>query len=475
MSTEQDRHERVYQMQDRDENRLIKAICSPHINKGYMRSLQYLLYDIDCVHLMMVCKDLYFEEYSLTSLEYNAYNVHKQSFILHNLKNKRPVPIVKRILLESTYCSENEWYNYIISKCTHISCAPFPLSSSVKVINYAKNLVVINFHHQPTLSNQYLHLLINVLSENQALQTLSITKCYSYGELSESTWNEFCHVMCTHSSLINLNLHGNDLGSMNFFHISLADIFLDQAGLPECKIQKLDLSSNNLGGFDQESAAQRICHLLRVSTHLVALSLSHNHRLNMELITSSLQTNKNLKTLSLACCNFKRGGMIALSNMLKVNTSIVALEVSFWDYESSDDDIVELFSALNVNHTLEVLDVQDNSIGDAGALALVRALKVNRTLKFVNLGGIQMNANALISLAKSIYENRFTSRGISLYKVCYTHLDYSVVDAFRIHPNIKVEYSQYNNVLKVETHGEKELLRTVFLYGFWTSVRQIKI
>lgn len=38
---------------------------------------------------------------------------------------------------------------------------------------------------------------------------------------------------------------------------------------------------------------------------------------------------------------------------------------------------------LNVNTTLQVLDLQSNEIGDSGVVALAEALKNNRTLKIV--------------------------------------------------------------------------------------------
>ena len=69
---------------------LVKAICSPHINTGYMQSLQHLLDDIDCIQLIQTCKILYNDEYKRVSLQHTKYYCSQQLMVWRNLKNGRP-------------------------------------------------------------------------------------------------------------------------------------------------------------------------------------------------------------------------------------------------------------------------------------------------------------------------------------------------------------------------------------------------
>ena len=75
---------------------LVKSICSPHINTGYMQSLQHLLDDVDSVQLMKTCKILYNEEYKRLSLEHAVYDTRQQYSVWVNLANGCPAPCAEK-------------------------------------------------------------------------------------------------------------------------------------------------------------------------------------------------------------------------------------------------------------------------------------------------------------------------------------------------------------------------------------------
>lgn len=70
----------------------------------------------------------------------------------------------------------------------------------------------------------------------------------------------------------------------------------------------------------------------------------------------------------------------------------------------NDSDCIEwLAPGIRNNHTIQVLNVNNNRIGDAGTMAIAEALKTNTTLEILNLGGNNISdagAGAMISASQ---------------------------------------------------------------------------
>ena len=65
-----------------------------------------------------------------------------------------------------------------------------------------------------------------------------------------------------------------------------------------------------------------------------------------------------------------------------------------------------LFSSLEVNQTLEKLDIQGNSFGTKSLRVLGEALKVNTTLKWLDLGNNKFGDSGLTELIPGLAQNK---------------------------------------------------------------------
>ncbi|KAJ3381588.1 hypothetical protein HDU84_004992 [Entophlyctis sp. JEL0112] len=73
----------------------------------------------------------------------------------------------------------------------------------------------------------------------------------------------------------------------------------------------------------------------------------------------------------------------------------------------SSDDLIAVAQALEVNHTLESLDIEGNDLGTRAMLALADAVRANRTLRELNVGAPAraVRASAERAFAKAVCEN----------------------------------------------------------------------
>ncbi|KAI8595623.1 hypothetical protein EDD21DRAFT_420478, partial [Dissophora ornata] len=112
---------------------------------------------------------------------------------------------------------------------------------------------------------------------------------------------------------------------------------------------------------------------------------SHLHKLSIEMTLSligvndfrvlvkSLKTNNPLTTLNLENNSIGNEGALALSEALKINTTLTTLDLG--GNSIGRKGALALSEALKINTTLATLNLEFNSIGYEGALALSEALK----------------------------------------------------------------------------------------------------
>ena len=102
-------------------------------------------------------------------------------------------------------------------------------------------------------------------------------------------------------------------------------------------------------------------------------------------LVNGLKTNHKVKHLDLRGNNIRSDGSTALSQMLKLNSTLESLSLE-WNcigiWETGTQAIAD---ALANNHTLQEIDLRNNKIGPQGIQSLALALKHNTTLKRLDL------------------------------------------------------------------------------------------
>ncbi|KAL0251524.1 hypothetical protein GEMRC1_000737 [Eukaryota sp. GEM-RC1] len=122
-------------------------------------------------------------------------------------------------------------------------------------------------------------------------------------------------------------------------------------------------------------------------------------------------TKLNLEDISIGDAGAK-----SLAEALKVNTTLVELDVK--GNGILDEGAIALAEALKVNSTLIEMDLGWNSIGNEGAFALAEALHLNSTISVLNLFDNAICDEGAIALTQSL---RVNSSITELY-LWYNHL-----------------------------------------------------
>ncbi|KAL0238597.1 hypothetical protein GEMRC1_013070 [Eukaryota sp. GEM-RC1] len=96
-------------------------------------------------------------------------------------------------------------------------------------------------------------------------------------------------------------------------------------------------------------------------------------------------------------------GAIALAEALKVNSTVT--QINLVVNSIGTEGAIALADALKVNSTVTRIDLGSNSIGTEGAIALAEALKVNSTVTRIDLGENSIGTKGAIALADALKVN----------------------------------------------------------------------
>jgi Leucine Rich repeat len=147
------------------------------------------------------------------------------------------------------------------------------------------------------------------------------------------------------------------------------------------------LTSANLGSYKKYSfTAQALAEVLRVNTSLKSLVFKGNTMTCPRLLLESLAVNTVLTCLDLSQCDITLTvtDTIVLKEALLANASLVSLNLNENNIDAAG--ALALSQALVVNSTLTCLSLYRNTdIGQNGAAALMSALRTNTTLTSINL------------------------------------------------------------------------------------------
>ena len=136
-------------------------------------------------------------------------------------------------------------------------------------------------------------------------------------------------------------------------------------------------------------------------SQLTVLKLDHNEfgTEGLEQLSKGLSRSPTLTTLSLSYCNIDEKGVPFLHRIL----AFIKTDLKFLDLQGNylkNEGVTDLFKALEVNNTLEEINLADNQFGeDPGVLDAIS--KVFQTNK--NLGAYDFNYNAIYDEGKGIF------------------------------------------------------------------------
>ena len=214
--------------------------------------------------------------------------------------------------------------------------------------------------------------------------------------------------------LQNIGLYGNDVSEVG-------GETLGKALIQNSTLRSLDLGSNNLGAKGTEALAKA----LTQNSTLQSLSLSGNNLglKGVEVLATALKDNRSLQSLKVSknkdsiskpqipYINMLRDTHFFPNNYAKLHLEYrIEAEISY--IKSHDPSLkvgdigsAALAKALEINSSLQVLEIRDNEIGEIGAIALAKALETNSSLQALDMGDNAIGDTGAIALAKALEKN----------------------------------------------------------------------
>ena len=158
-------------------------------------------------------------------------------------------------------------------------------------------------------------------------------------------------------------------------------------------LRSLCLSDCNV----QPKGVEAIGKSLSQNTSLLKLDLSRNKgvtRYGSVCLANGLCTNYGLQTLNCAGCSMGMAGATAMANMLRLNTTLLDLNMS-GNPTDQEGSAIQCYGALAIalslreNSTLKALRLAASGIESVGATYIAHALVVNTTLETLDLEGVR--------------------------------------------------------------------------------------
>ena len=107
---------------------------------------------------------------------------------------------------------------------------------------------------------------------------------------------------------------------------------------------------------------------------------------NVLHLASVLRVNTRLKELDISYCSIQSSDSVHLAKVLEENTTTQLQTLWLWGNPIGSEGVVAFAGMLKKNHCLKRLDLcDDDSVGVDGALELIESLKHNTTLEKLKL------------------------------------------------------------------------------------------
>ncbi|XP_059819166.1 NACHT, LRR and PYD domains-containing protein 3-like [Hypanus sabinus] len=240
-----------------------------------------------------------------------------------------------------------------------------------------------------------------IRSQEGKLQNLELER----NNLTHKCCEALAFILSNNSMLRNVNLCDNHLGDKG---ICLLSTVLKQ---PQCRIQKLNLSNNNLS----DGSWEELVPVLLINQTLQELNVSNNRvgEAGLKILSAALKDSRcKLQKLGLTSNSLSQKNYKELASAIRINHMLTHLDLSSNVIQDAGINVLsvalmdpscsiqslritntkltstcceKLATVLVTNQTLRELDLGMNKLGDSGAHALSTALK-NPHCKLENLG-----------------------------------------------------------------------------------------
>ncbi|TEA09913.1 hypothetical protein DBR06_SOUSAS12110025 [Sousa chinensis] len=204
----------------------------------------------------------------------------------------------------------------------------------------------------------------------------------------------FAAMLQINSSLEKLDLGDCDLGMQSV--IAFATVLTQNQ-----TIKGLNLNRPVLYG-EQEESTVHLGHMLKENQCLVELHLCKHDIKNcgMKQLCDALYLNRSLRYLD--------DGMVCLADVLKKNTTLEVIDLSFNRIENAGANYLSDTLASH-NRTLKALSVVSNNIKGEGLVALSQSMKTNPTLSNIYLWGNKFDEATCVAYSDLIHMGRLKS------------------------------------------------------------------
>ena len=285
-------------------------------------------------------------------------------------------------------------------KCTFTTTATRSLAQFISkstTLQYLK-LCIANFEDVDTFTKG--------MSDNTALPLKSLEidcKC----TFTTTTTRSLAHFITRSTTLQYLRLCSVTFSAQNL--IELAEAIHHSSSLQEKKLEELlfhvecseDVASLKHMFNDHPDMQDSIDWNKLTEIHK---SITENNAMEASVLTLALEHIVRVTILYWSSNDsISDAGAVALAQALHHNSTLKELHLS--NNSISDAGVVALAQALHHNSTLKELYLYNNSISDAGAVALAQALHHNSTLKRLDLCNNSISDTGAVALAQALHHN----------------------------------------------------------------------
>ena len=241
-------------------------------------------------------------------------------------------------------------------------------------------------------------------------------------------------------------------------------------GVYSAIIRNCSANSLTLCGDDGiEDYVNEIKEALQTNTKLISSTLCNISNHGVISIAEAIQVNTTLQNLDISNNNISDAGAAAISDSLKRNSSLVKLNMSKNNITS--EGAKKISEAIQVNTTLQNLDISSNNISDAGAAAISDSLS---SLTKLNMSKNNITSEGAKKIAEAIQINP-TLQNINLSKNCISieGLLY-FMQAVKNNCTLQVVNITHNNVTRSEFTSIKQCIENlqhqIQIYASWNEI-----
>ena len=195
-------------------------------------------------------------------------------------------------------------------------------------------------------------------------------------------------------------------------------------------LEYVDLSNNNSSPWGVYCAIIRHC-----SVNGLTLCGDHGIEDYASEMKESLQMNT--KLLSLTLCNIGNNGAVTLAEAIQVNTTLQKIDIS--SNSISDDGVAAISNSIkfNTSNSLQELNISRNNITNNGIRVLAEVIEINSTLQNIDISKNHISTEGLLHFMEAvknnctlqvvnITHNNVTRSGFTSIKQCIENLQHPI-------------------------------------------------